>query len=247
MKQITRRILLLFFATAVLIPLGGCAEGPLWRLGAFTPWARREWEKDEKIATSMFTRRDRIRDLAEDAEDMSPRQQEQACQELAASLQPQNPIILRIEAVRALGHFSVPAASQLLGTASIDNDPQVRNIACTAWANHGGPKALQALQDALRSDTDIDVRLAATRALGKLGRRESLESLSLALNDRDPAIQLRAMESLESITGEDHGYDVAAWRRYLRGVNPESASPALISEGPNYDEPSIIERIRGRF
>ncbi len=218
MNLITRRILLLFFGTAVLIPFGGCAEGPLWRLGALTPWARSEWEKDEKIATTMFTRRDRIRDLADDAEDMSPRQQEQACQELAASLRPQNPVILRLETVRALGHFSVPAASQLLGTASVDSDPQVRSMACTAWAKRGGPEALQALQHALSSDTDIDVRLSATRALGKFRDARSVESLTLALDDRDPALQLRAMESLETITGKDHGYDVVAWRQYLRGV-----------------------------
>ena len=32
----------------------GCAEGPLWRLGQLSPWAREKWAAEEKIADTLF-------------------------------------------------------------------------------------------------------------------------------------------------------------------------------------------------
>lgn len=247
MNPFAARILLLCLGIGILIPLGGCAEGPLWRLGAYTPWARSEWEKEEKIATTMYARRERIRSLADDAEDMSAIEQERACQELAANLQPQSPVILRLESIRALGRFSVPAAGNLLSSASIDTDPQVRATVCTAWGNRGGSEAVDALHRVLTDETDIDVRLAATRALGKFRSRTAFDALTLALNDKDPAMQVRAMDSLKSVTGEDFGYSVAAWQQYVSGGDPESLPPARISEAPSYEDRSTFERLFGTF
>jgi hypothetical protein len=43
----------------------------------------------------------------------------------------------------------------------------------------------------------------------------------LALNDSDPALQLRATESLQAATGENLGSDIRAWQEYVR----KSAAP----------------------
>ena len=76
-----------------------------------------------------------------------------------------------------------------------------------------------------RRPTCVDVRLAAGRALGQLGGDDAVAALRPALDDPDPALQYRAMQSLREITGKDFGDNVVSWREYVRG----EGAPAEIS------------------
>ncbi|MBI2481698.1 MAG: HEAT repeat domain-containing protein, partial [Planctomycetia bacterium] len=112
-------------------------------------------------------------------------------------------------------------------------DAGVRIAACRAWGRRGGPEALDVLARTVSNDSDLDVRLAATTQLAKFQDRQSLEALAVALNDKDPALQHRAVQSLKSVSGRDYGDSVPAWRDYVEGRSPVLPEP-----------PSIAERLR---
>ena len=111
-----------------------------------------------------------------------------------------------------------------------DPDADVRAAACEAWGTRPGADATEVLVRTLASDVDIDVRLAAARALGQTGDPAAIEALGHALEDRDPAMQYRAIESLREITGEDFGNDANRWRQYVRGETPDPPQPVSLAE-----------------
>ena len=92
---------------------------------------------------------------------------------------------------------------------------------------------MASLANVLRVEKDIDVRLAATEALGKIKSPEAIQALVIALDDRDPALQYVGVQSMKSITGQDYGPDVQAWRTVATGGSP--APP---------ETPSLAERLR---
>ena len=77
------------------------------------------------------------------------------------------------------------------------------------------------------ADKDVDVRLAAADALGKIKSPEAVKALAVALDDRDPALQYAGVQSLKTITGRDLGPDVQAWKQVAAGENPPMATPTV--------------------
>jgi len=68
----------------------------------------------------------------------------------------------------------------------------------------------------LNGDIEHDVRMAAARALGQSHEQVAVMALGNALDDKDPAMQYRAVISLRQITGQDLGNDVNKWREYVK-------------------------------
>ncbi len=203
---------------AVLAPMlfVGCAEGVFSGIGAYTPWVQSQWAEEERYVQSLYGRRKQLENLAAAAPRMQPAEQQRVSQDLA-KLYNDDPItLLRIEVVKALVPFRTQIASDTLRAALKDDSTDVRIAACQAWAQRQDPQGVAVLQEALGSDTEIDVRLAATRALGTFRTPDAAAALSIALNDSDPAMQYRAMESLRSSTGQNLGGNIVAWRDYLR-------------------------------
>ena len=106
----------------------------------------------------------------------------------------------------------------------------VEIAACEAWGHRAGPEAVDVLSQALAGDPDIDIRLAAARALGKTGDGAAMAALAGALEDRDPALQYRAIRSLASVTDQNFGDDVNRWREYCRDEIPASPRPVIAAE-----------------
>jgi hypothetical protein len=68
------------------------------------------------------------------------------------------------------------------------------------------------------------VRIVAARELEKFKGFAAPQALRPALDDRDPALQLAAMQSLQTLTGHsEYGKSAPAWREYLDGGNPAPA------------------------
>jgi len=214
----------------------GCAEVPLADLGASwrLPWSEKPDHVPGIVAPA--ERIARLRQLAEDAPKTAVADQQRVSAELAEVLRTEVDPMIRSEIVRTLGAFSTPASTPLLQAALADSDSVVRMAACSALGKRGGPEAVSALGEVISNDTSPDVRLAATRALGQTGDREAVGGLRVALEDADPALQRRAVLSLQQITGEDLGHDVNQWRQYVRGELPRPTKP-----------PSLVQRIRRLF
>ena len=208
------------FVVLILLPFtvslcSGCAEGPLWRTGKYMPWVQSQWAEEEKIADTLFSRKRRLSELARGAINGPVEQQQRAAAALREATERRNPLLLRLHAVSLLGQLNCPESIDALGQLSSSRDSDVRLAAVSAWTNMPPDQAIPRLQQILGSDTDIDVRLAATRALSNFTGQQAVAAISLALEDPDPALQLRAAESLSKVTGESFGNNVQAWQAYV--------------------------------
>lgn len=155
---------------------------------------------------------------------MSPEAQQTQAADLAQRYRNESDPILRAQIVRTIAYCGSPAAGETLSAAGRDSDRDVRIACCDAWAAHGGPQAVPSLADLLRHDKSLDVRMAAARCLGRMSGPEAVQALAPALDDPDPAMQYRAVQSLRNATGKDFGDNVGVWREFVQGGSPAEIS-----------------------
>ncbi len=200
----------------LLAALSGCANGPLSDFAALNPFIR-ESDAGGRYGPTPGQQVAAIQEMAEDARGLAPAEQARVAEDLARRLFNEPDALLREKLVFALAPLPTPAASDALRRAMHDKDAQVRLAAVEAWSRRPVDEAVPVLAETLASDTDLDIRLAATRALGKFRDPAAVRPLSVALDDSNPALQYRAVESLRDITGRDFGSDLETWRRFARG------------------------------
>lgn len=215
-----------------VILTAGCAEGPLWRAGKYSPWARNHWAAEEQIADTLFARKRRMSESVAAVENAPVEDQQKVADELAEILHRDPVLLLRVHSVQLLGKLNCPSAVQALVDASHDHNSDIRIASIKSWANLPPETAIPNLQEMIGSDTNVDVRLAATRALGGFSGQRAIAAISLALDDRNPALQLRAAESLQAVTGEQFGRDVVAWKKYVQNVAMSQEQNLPSTESP---------------
>ena len=102
-----------------------------------------------------------------------------------------------------------------------DTDPTVRASACRLVARSGSTEQTKSLDDLLISDSSVDVRLAAADALGNIPTREAALALLSGVQDTDVAVRYRCRQSLQHMTGKDHGGNTNEWREEIMTANFE--------------------------
>jgi HEAT repeat protein len=157
---------------------------------------------------------------------LPPEEQNALAQQMNEAFKNESDPLLRREYVRVCAGCASPAAGETLTLALADSEPDIREIACDAWAKHGGPQAIPKLSDTMKHDADLNVRLASVRALAKIGGSDAISAVAPALEDESPAMQYRAVQALREMTGKDFGDNANAWREYLRGGSPPEISLA---------------------
>jgi len=213
-------------ATAV-----GCAE-----MDVLPSWMPFQEPASDRMA-GVIPPAERIAELREhsaNAAQRSPEERLKVSERLARSIRKEEDPLIRVEIIRALGSYPGPTADAILKAALIDVDAQVRIAACEGWGRRGDAEAIKLLSESLRGDIDADVRLAAAKALGETRNPAAVEALGEALWDSDPAMQYRAVLSLQKATGKDLGNDVYRWQQYVKGEIPEPP-------------PTLAERLRRLF
>ena len=219
--------------TLLVLGLGlasGCADGPFGGLNALNPYYRTQWEKDEQTGPTFHTQLSELRAIRLNPTGLSPDEQRSLIPTLTDLVQNSTNTILRAEATLTLAEFPNAETTPTLQLAINDEDADVRVAACKAWGNRGGPEALDVLSRAVSNDSDLDVRLAATTELANFKDQQSVQALAVALNDKDPALQHRAVQSLKSVSGQDYGDNVPAWREFVEGRSPALPEPPTIAE-----------------
>ena len=210
--------ILLFLCGLAAVTVAGCAD-----LDILPSWVPFQGPASDQLP-GVVTPAERIielRKLSDAAASASAAEKQRISQQLADSIRTEKDPLIRMEIIRALGRYPGPAADAILKAALGDADTHVRVVACEAWGKHGDAQAVKLLSEALRSDVDADVRLAAAKALGETKNREAVAALGDALADADPAMQYRAVLSLQQVTGKDLGDDVNRWQQYVKGEQPE--------------------------
>jgi HEAT repeat protein len=226
----------LYLCFALLAPLGvGCAEGPLG-LAAVNPYLRQKWNEDEKYGPTYHRRLAELRTLRTSTHLYEAQQKERIAENMAQLVQTDESSVLRCEAIGVLGEVATPAVIPVLHAALTDSDEDIRIAACHAWGRIGGEEALGALIQVAEHEGDVDVRLAAVEEIGKFKDPNAVAVLGKALDDSDPAIQFRAVQSLRSATGMEYGDSIPGWRDYVQG-RASSPPPA----------PSLSQRVRNWF
>jgi HEAT repeat protein len=218
-------------AMALAASLTGCADGPIPETRILNPWVRKQWAEDEQRVTTYHRK---VADLAEmraKAAKMSPDEQETTAGHLAARLRDEKSAALRAEFVRTLAVFRAPSAQQALVACMTDESSSIRVLACKGLGVAPTAEGYQALAHAVSDDADLDVRIAAAHELGKYKGFEASKALRPALDDRDPALQIAAMQSLEAVDGHtEYRRNVAVWREHLDGGNPSPPPGPSIAE-----------------
>jgi hypothetical protein len=211
--------------------LSGCAAPKSGLLAQWNPFHKDDVYDERQYGPTIDERLAEIRHTGERAESMRPEERDQLAQQFGARLQHETSPSMKMELIRGLGKLQTPMADAALRMALSDPDPGIRRTAVEAWGTRRSEMAIEVLSQTLSSDTDLDVRMAAARALGNYSDRTAVESLGIALDDPNPALQYRAIESLRTATGKDYGGDVAAWRQVVKGIEPT-----------NFEHPSIVQR-----
>lgn len=225
-------------ALALMASLIGCAEGPLWRAGYMSPWVRQKWQDDEKIATTLIAKREDMRGRTKLALKASQAEQQTLAVEFS-EIAARDPVsLMRLEAVRLLSTLPVEEAAAGLRTATTDRELSVRIAAISGLGNHTDPESVQTLASLSRNDENADVRVAATRELGKSDDQLAMSALEDALSDPDPAMQLTAAQALSKSTGQPFGNDIQGWLAWIGGKRPGSPEKRVADErGPPDSSP----------
>ncbi|MGI6415643.1 MAG: HEAT repeat domain-containing protein [Thermoguttaceae bacterium] len=143
--------------------------------------------------------------------------------------QEQDPLI-RAEIVKTLGALGTSEGRAAIRAAMQDSNSDVREAACDAWGGIADEEAVSELARVLSSDVDEQVRFAAAKALGRTRGPQAVAALGSVLEDRDPAMQYVAMESLRKSTGQNFGHDARLWRQYVRGETPARSETSVVSK-----------------
>jgi hypothetical protein len=211
--------------------LAGCADGPFGSLASINPYYRSEWQKDEQHGPTFHAQLAELRVIRQNPNGLPPNERASVVPLLSGIVQNSPNAVLRAEAVLTLAEFPTPDAIPALRLAATDEEADVRIAVCRALGRRKDSEALQILSQTISDDSDLDVRIAAATELARFPKQQqAVQALGLALNDKDPALQHRAVQSLKDITGQGYGDSVPAWRDFVEGRTPNPPAPPSIAE-----------------
>ena len=216
--------------------MSGCMTGPFSGLAKWRPDLRREWKEDAVFGPTLHEQVEDLQKLRNTAGTLSPTEQETWSRRLVELAEANASPVLMEALVHTLGVLPTETAGTALRAALQHAEPDVRSAACLAWAERGGTEAADQLATVAGADTNQDVRLTALRELSRFPGKKTVTTLGVALDDRSPAVQWRAMQSLKVVTGLDYGDNVPAWREFVSGGNPGAER-----------RPSVTERMSDLF
>src|SRR5271157_3931841 len=218
-----RRFQSIIGGLAVLL-LSGCEMLPSW-----VPFQGKTTDTIPGLVTPA-QKMTQLKKLRLDARESNPELKRQVVDYLTESIRTEPDALIRSEIIKTLGEYPLPSALPVLKAALQDPDPDVRITACDALGKRPDADAAELLVGILQNDKVQDVRLAAARGLGQTKDQRAIAALGDVLTDPDPAMQRRAVVSLENITGKDLGNNVDRWQKFVKEEHPQPAGPLSIAE-----------------
>lgn len=218
-----RQLALCIGIASAAVALSGCAK----RYGGPWPFGTDQTADLAKYGPVPQQRIDAMAERAKKLRKAKPDEREAYARELAQQIQNETDVNVRLAIIDAMGMLNTPAAQAVLYAGLQDPEPDIRVACCEAWARNPGAESTRILSEILASDTNVDVRLAAVKGLAGAEDREAVKALALALEDPNPALQYRAVASLRSVTGQNLGNDVNAWRQLAQQPDPPLRSKSM--------------------
>ena len=216
--------------TCLLGVVAGCQDGPIPENRVLNPWARKQWDEDEKFGPTYYKRMDELAAIRARASGLPASERDRLAQEIVDVYGVEPSPAMRSELIGTLAYLPTSTTQTGLAGALTDDDPDVRIAACQALARVKGEQSLLLLAKTAETDDNLDVRIAAVRGLANYKDQAAMQALGTALEDSDPAIQKVAIESLRLNTGRDYGHSVPAWKEFLAGGNPTKPPGPSLAE-----------------
>lgn len=194
------------------------------------------WPFQQPVRTSYVTPAKRIatiEELGHRASKADAGRQQDSAVELARQIQTESDPLVRESIMRSIAQLQTPMAERVLTAGLKDEDSYVRQTCCRLLGKRGMPSAVAALEETLRADNNLDVRVAATKALGRLGSTDAIPAIAVALHDGDPALQYVGIQAMRLASGENMGNDVAAWQQLASRYMPPDQITPVLAEQPN--------------
>jgi hypothetical protein len=228
--RIVKRHAIVLAAAMACFAISGCQDGPLYALKVANPYySMREWKRDEAIGVTDHERRKQLTLLSETIDQLPASKQKFWAVHLEKMIANDDSPEMRRLAVRAAGRLKDPSAMSMIDTGLDDDSVKVRMEACNALGRRSGEEAARMLAATVGTETSEDVKHAALTALANHKNEIAVESLKIALSDRNPATRDLAVRSLKGATGKDYGDDPEVWIAALDG-KPTKEVPTRFAE-----------------
>jgi HEAT repeat protein len=120
----------------------------------------------------------------------------------------------RAEILMAFGRTGKKEGAQSVVPHLSDDDAKVRAAAAVALGNMGATEAGDAIVNRLGVEQDKWPWIYMVGAAVKLKVTRAAEPLIRALTSTDNEMRLTALQALRSLSGENHGFDKAAWQAW---------------------------------
>ena len=232
-QRLARPITLVCAVFASLSVTSGCHDGPLYALKHVNPYfTMKEWRQDDQRGVTDHERRNQLLKLVDSIESMPSNRQNYWSGHLNQMIEMDPSPEMRRLAVSAAGKLGSSGALGLIEKGLKDDSIKVRMEACRALGHRRESQAANLLASTYGSETEIDVQHAALTALANHKGQIPMNSLRIALNDRNPATQQIAMSSLRGVTGKDFGSSPASWLKAIGGSGSSPTSPSGIGAPP---------------
>ncbi|HVZ94246.1 MAG TPA: HEAT repeat domain-containing protein [Phycisphaerales bacterium] len=152
---------------------------------------------------------------------------------------------VRAVAVRALSLHGSPEDVAVIVEQLPSNDRLLRWEAARALQRLHHPDAIDPLIQAIdpKHETDEAIRAECATALGQYAEGKVLDALISAMGDHDLGVNRAALESLRTLTGADHGYDVRAWVAWRGEVEQPFAGRTAYIYPVFHRDPTWVEKI----
>ncbi|MFG0261748.1 MAG: HEAT repeat domain-containing protein [Novipirellula sp. JB048] len=211
-KRITFSLGKSFLIAWMFCSLSGCQDGPLYALKTVNPWfVMKEWRDDEVYGVTDHERRKQLTQLAKSIGYYPPDRQEYWADHLQQILENDDSAEMRRIAVLASGKIKSSRRLALIEQGLDDDSVKVRMEACRALGRVDDEQAARLLAAMVGKESNRDVRHAAIESLAQHDNAVAVNSLRLALSDRNPATQDLTLQSLRRVTGKDFGNDPEIW------------------------------------
>ncbi len=218
----SRTALTIVLISAALV-LPGCAK----RFGGAWPFGEDQTAELKKYGPVPVQRITEMQERAKKLAKAKPEEQEAFAAELARQIPNENDFNVRMAVIKIMGTLNAPSANAILFAGMKDPEPEIRATCCEAWGKRPSAESTRMLAEVLTGDTDLDVRMAAAKALSNTHSKEAIAALGRALDDPDPGMQYCVFESLRKVTGKRVGDDVNAWREIAHRPDPPVYAPKL--------------------
>lgn len=225
------RLLLRFsLLFTVFVAVCGCMDGPFYAMKRLNPYFQSQWREDRALGPTFADRLKELEKLEARMDSLGPSEQTQVAEKLARTATEDPSPEVRIAAIRSMAQLPAPSVVKALNTASVDEVEKVRLATCEAWQVRGGQDARDMLLSMAKADDSGSVRQAAIESLGDFDDPAVLRTLADLLDERSPAINYCAAQSLAKLTGKEYGGDFKQWQAYVADLPRDPGEGTLPPE-----------------